>query len=125
MTFRPKVKTCFNRGLFPPIAPKILYTVSMEEGKSPKGVVPASQLQQCDALPTVHFIMIQMLTTKLQTVKDFFTEEEWDAIDSALADYQDYGEKETELMNSIGDKMYKLFNPKYQDENRHPASGAN
>tara|TARA_B100000287_G_scaffold365716_1_gene360558 strand:+ start:545 stop:754 length:210 start_codon:yes stop_codon:yes gene_type:complete len=69
--------------------------------------------------------MIQMLTTKLQTVKDFFTEEEWDAIDSALADYQDYGEKETDLMNSIGDKMQTLFAPRYQDENRHPESGAN
>ena len=66
-----------------------------------------------------------MLTTKLQTVKDFFTEEEWDAIDSALADYQDYGEKETDLMNSIGDKMQTLFAPRYQDENRHPESGAN
>ena len=60
-----------------------------------------------------------------EVIKSFFTDVEWDAIDSALADYQDYGEKETELMNSIGDKMYKLFNPKYQDENRHPASGAN
>ena len=69
--------------------------------------------------------MIQMLTTNLQTVKDFFTEEEWDAIDSALADYQDYGEKETDLMNSIGDKMQTLFAPRYQDENRHPESGAN
>ena len=66
-----------------------------------------------------------MLTTKLQTVKYFFTEEEWDAIDSALADYQDYGEKETDLMNSIGDKMQTLFAPRYQDENRHPESGAN
>ena len=69
--------------------------------------------------------MIQMLTTKLLTVKDFFTEEEWDAIDSALADYQDYGEKETDLMNSIGDKLQTLFAPRYQDENRHPESGAN
>ena len=69
--------------------------------------------------------MIQMLTTNLQTVKDFFTEEEWDAIDSALADYQDYGEKETDLMNSIGDKMQTLFAPRYHDETRHPESGAN
>jgi len=60
-----------------------------------------------------------------ETIKSFFTDAEWDAIDSALADYQDYGDKEAELMNSIGDKMYQLFNPKYQDENRHPASGAN
>ncbi len=58
--------------------------------------------------------------TELQTVRDFFTQEEWDAIDSALADYQDYGDKETSLMNSIGSKMYDLFNVRYQDENRHP-----
>ena len=66
-----------------------------------------------------------MLKTDYNTVRNFFTEDEWNAIDSALADYQDYGEKETELMNSVGDKMYQLFNPKYQDEVRHPNSGAN
>ena len=60
-----------------------------------------------------------------QTIKSFFTQNEWDAIDSALADYQDYGQDETELMNSIGTKMYELFNTKFQDENRHPNSGAN
>jgi uncharacterized protein YutD len=49
---------------------------------------------------------------QLQTIKGFFTEDEWNAIDSALADYQDYGDKEAELMSSIGDKMYNLFNPK-------------
>ena len=65
------------------------------------------------------------LTTDLQTVKDFFTDAEWDAIDSALADFQDYGDKETDLMNSIGDKMQMLFAPRYQDENRHVDSGAN
>ena len=66
-----------------------------------------------------------MLKTDYTTVQNFFTEDEWEAIDSALADYQDYGDKETELMNSIGDKMYAQFNPKFQDENRHPNSGAN
>ena len=58
-------------------------------------------------------------TMQLQTVRDFFTENEWDAIDSALADYQDYGDQETDLMNSIADKMQMLFAPRYQDENRH------
>ena len=46
---------------------------------------------------------------QLQTIKSFFTEDEWNAIDSALADYQDYGENESELMSSIGDKMYQMF----------------
>ena len=58
-------------------------------------------------------------TMQLQTVRDFFTETECDAIDSALADYQDYGDQETDLMNSIADKMQMLFAPRYQDENRH------
>jgi hypothetical protein len=58
-------------------------------------------------------------TMQLQTVRDFFTENEWDAIDSALSDYQDYGDQETDLMNSIADKMQMLFAPRYQDENRH------
>ncbi len=69
--------------------------------------------------------MIQMRTTDFETVKDFFSEREWDAIDAALADYQDYGEEETKLMNSIGQKMQMLFAPRYQDETRHPESGAN
>ena len=64
-------------------------------------------------------------TSDLNLIRQFFTEDEWNAIDSALADYQDYGIKEAELMNSVGDKMYQLFNPKYQDEVRHPDSGAN
>ena len=63
--------------------------------------------------------------TDLEIIRSFFTEAEWDAIDSAMADFQDYGDRETELMNSIGDKMYNLFNVRYQDENRHPDSGAN
>ena len=52
-------------------------------------------------------------------IKSFFTDVEWDAIDSALSDYQDYGDQETDLMNSIADKMQMLFAPRYQDENRH------
>ena len=48
-------------------------------------------------------------STQLQTVRAFFTENEWDAIDSALADYQDYGETESELASQIGDKLHNLF----------------
>ena len=48
-------------------------------------------------------------TEQLHLIRSFFTETEWDAIDSALADYQDYGDNEAELMSSIGDKMYQMF----------------
>ncbi len=46
---------------------------------------------------------------QLQTIKSFFTNDEWDAIDSALSDYQDYGDKESELASTIGNKLYQLF----------------
>ena len=48
-------------------------------------------------------------TDQLHLIRSFFTEDEWNAIDSALADYQDYGDNEAELMSSIGDKMYQMF----------------
>ena len=69
--------------------------------------------------------IIQYTDTEKEVIKSFFTDVEWDAIDSSLSDYQDYGEEATELMVSISNKMYDLFAPKYQDENRHPDSGAN
>ena len=46
---------------------------------------------------------------QLQTIKGFFTDDEWDAIDSALADYQDYGEDAATKCDSIGEKMSYLF----------------
>jgi len=44
-----------------------------------------------------------------ETIKSFFTNDEWDAIDSALSDFQDYGERESELNDSVGRKIYELF----------------
>ena len=57
---------------------------------------------------------MQTMTTdysfdQLQTIKGFFTDDEWDAIDSALSDYQDYGDNESELASSVHGKMYQLF----------------
>ena len=46
----------------------------------------------------------------LETVRNFFTNDEWDAIEIALADYQDYGDNEAELVSQIDYKIYKLFN---------------
>ena len=46
----------------------------------------------------------------LETVRNFFTDDEWDAIECALADYQDYGDNEAELASQIDDKIYRVFN---------------
>ena len=70
-------------------------------------------------------LQLEYNTSELTIIRNFFTDNEWDAIDSALSDYQDYGEIESELASSVHTKMYQLFNPKYQDEIRHPNSGAN
>ena len=43
-------------------------------------------------------------------IRDFFTEDEWDAIYNAMADYQDHGESETELSYSVQEKITELFN---------------
>ena len=41
--------------------------------------------------------------------QELFTEDEWDAIYNAMADYQDHGEDETELAYSIQSKITELF----------------
>ena len=42
-------------------------------------------------------------------LKDIFTEDEWNAIYDAMADYQDHGEIETELSYSVQSKITELF----------------
>ena len=46
----------------------------------------------------------------LETVRNFFTDDEWNAIEHSLADYQDYGDNEAELASQIDSKMDRLFN---------------
>ena len=41
---------------------------------------------------------------------DLFTEDEWDAIYNAMADYQDHGEEECDLAYSVQNKITALFN---------------
>ena len=41
--------------------------------------------------------------------KQLFTDSEWDAISSALNDYQDYGDEEANLADSIQSKISTIF----------------
>ena len=43
-------------------------------------------------------------------LRELFTEDEWNAIYDAMADYQDHGETETELSYSVQSKITELFN---------------
>ena len=47
---------------------------------------------------------------QLEIVKEFFTDEQWNAIEYALGDYQDYGDEQAEIASQIEAKIYKLFN---------------
>ncbi len=43
------------------------------------------------------------------TLKGMFIDEEWNAIYSAMGDFKDYGDKETDLANSITSRIAELF----------------
>lgn len=44
-----------------------------------------------------------------ETIKGFFSEMEWDAIYSALAEFQDHGDAESDIASSINHRIYELF----------------
>ena len=46
---------------------------------------------------------------ELQIIEGFFTDDEWNAIEYALEDYQDYGDNEAKLASQIEDKIYSLY----------------
>ena len=45
-----------------------------------------------------------------QMIRKFFTDDEWEAIYNAMADYQDHGIIETDLAYSVQEKITVLFN---------------
>lgn len=47
--------------------------------------------------------------TETKSIKEFFTNEEWDAIYQAMSDYQDYGGYESKMTDSVQSKISKLF----------------
>ena len=44
-----------------------------------------------------------------QMLQILFTEDEWDAIYNAMADYQDHGEEEADLAREIQHKITMMF----------------
>ena len=43
------------------------------------------------------------------TIKGKFTEDEWDSNYSAMGDFQDYGDEQTDLARSITSRIAELF----------------
>jgi hypothetical protein len=50
----------------------------------------------------------KMTQEQAQTINNFFTVDEWDAIYSALSDYADYGDDESDVADSVRMKIAKL-----------------
>jgi hypothetical protein len=42
--------------------------------------------------------------------RQLFTDAEWDAIASAMKDYADYGDEESDIADSIDSKINAIFN---------------
>jgi len=51
----------------------------------------------------------KMQNQDLTVVRNFFTDDEWNAIESAMNDYADYGDEESDLASNIQSKLYQLF----------------
>ena len=51
--------------------------------------------------------MSQDLSAKIY--RNLFTDDQWDAIDSALSDYADYGDSEAQLADEIKAKIFTIF----------------
>ena len=47
--------------------------------------------------------------TDIASIKEFFTDEEWDAIYEAMSEFQDHGDEESDLTDSVQLKISKLF----------------
>lgn len=50
-----------------------------------------------------------MNTTDAQVLREMFTDSQWDAISSALADYADYGNEEATIADEIDEKISTIF----------------
>ena len=47
--------------------------------------------------------------TDTTSIKEFFTNEEWDAIYEAMSEFQYHGEEQSDLTDSVQSKISKLF----------------
>jgi hypothetical protein len=58
---------------------------------------------------TCNNTIMNKTTADLRSISEFFTDAEWDAISSAMNDYADYGDSESEIANDIQSKIFHLF----------------
>ena len=59
------------------------------------------------------------MKNQTEAIRDFFSDSEWLAIEEAMGDYQDYGERAEKLADSIRDKIGSLYSQKQKKEEAH------
>ena len=52
--------------------------------------------------------------TEYQTIRNFFTDSQWDVIDMALNEFQDHDDYQ-EVLDTIGDKLQTVFDNSVDD----------
>ena len=62
----------------------------------------------CKRPQTTNLMTSQELSASVY--RQLFTDAQWDAIDSALSDYADYGDDEAEIATEIKHKIFTIFN---------------
>ena len=54
--------------------------------------------------------------TEYQTVRNFFTDAQWDVIDMALSEFQDHDDYQ-EVLDTIGEKLQNVFDNSVDQSN--------
>ena len=64
-------------------------------------------------MPTMFTVNNKQISHKdLNTVRDFFTDDQWDLIDKALSEYQDHDDYTSDCKDTL-DVIYQLFRSSY------------
>ena len=76
-------------------------------------IVLSQVFQFIKAMSTMFTVNNKQISHKdLNTVRDFFTDDQWDLIDKALSEYQDHDDSTSDCKDTL-DVIYQLFRSSY------------
>ena len=76
-------------------------------------IVLSQVFQFIKSMSTMFTVNNKQISLKdLNTVRDFFTDDQWDLIDKALSEYQDHDDYTSECKDTL-DVIYQLFRSSY------------
>ena len=78
-----------------------------------KSIRPSQVFQFIKSMSTMFTVNNKQISHKdLNTVRDFFTDDQWDLIDKALSEYQDHDDSTSDCKDTL-DVIYQLFRSSY------------